>query len=97
MQQSFMDMLIRMLDSLISVVLQILVAFINILQSITNSELGEKSGLGDSGKPMPSATVEMLREAGVDDILRIAIPALLAWMAYKYFFSGSAKGFLKRG
>lgn len=78
-----MNGLEAILDMLVNVVLNVIVAFANILDSFSNTEAGKQIGLdtanyaGAPSTPAPPLTVEALQSFGVDTALKFLIPLFL--------------------
>lgn len=88
-----MNGLESILNMLVNVVLQVIVAFARIVNSLSESEAGKKMGLdtnnyaGAPTTPTPQLTVEALQAAGIDTALKFIIPAVLIYV----FFNGRLK------
>jgi len=81
-----MNGLESVLNMLVNVVMQIIVAFAHILDSLSNTEAGKNLGLntnnyaGAPNTPTPPLTVEALQSFGVDTALKFIIPAILIYV-----------------
>jgi len=81
-----MNGLEAILDMIVKVVLQVIVAFARIIDSLADTETGKQMGLdtnnyaGAPTGPTPPLTVEMLQAAGIDTVLKFIIPAILIYV-----------------
>jgi len=80
-----MNGLESVLNMLVNVVMQIIVAFARILASFSNTEagkqvFGESNYAGAPTTPTPPLTVESLQAAGVDTVLKFIIPVILIYV-----------------
>lgn len=93
-----MNGLEAVLNMLVNVALQIIVAFARIIDSLSNSEAGKELGLngnnyaGAPTAPTPPLTVEALQHAGVGTALKFLIPIILIHVFLPRVFSAPKKG-----